>query len=165
FVPGGSSYVNGDFILHTFDFSVYPEFILLEKKVTLVAGIGPYFGNILGSKVTGTMAETIEWPFSTDSIEGPINGSAKDYFLTKDVGLEIVTGAEFEVAKGFKILLETNLKLGLVNYSNGALTYGYLKPYNFYVQLGVGYHFKDKNIREILNSLFTPKNSIKHNVE
>ena len=102
--------MRGDFILHTLDFSVYPEFSIEKGKFTFVGGIGPYFGSVLGSKIDGVMAQTVEWPFSTDSIEGPITGSAEDYFLKKDVGFETVLGAEFAVTERIKILLETNLK-------------------------------------------------------
>ena len=150
----GSSYVTGDFTLNTLDFSVYPEFIVLDKEITVVAGAGPYFGTILNSKVNGEMWDSTE-VWYVESTSGPISGSASKYFLTRDVGLELVTGGEYEFSDGIKVLLEANLKLGLVNFSNAQLTYGYLKPVNFFLQVGVGYHFKDKNIREMIIDLLT----------
>jgi len=115
--------------------------IVFGKKPTGFIYIGPYVGQLLYSKINGT----IDIWHGTTTHSDTLNGKATKDFVNTDFGIAIGGGIDIPIYKRLNFLIETTSSIGLRNLSTAWST-DFFNFLNIKIEIGFTYNFGNRGL-------------------
>ncbi len=134
--------------IHSLNLRILPE-IRIGKKYGAFVNIGPYFGFIIDSQISG-IGSSGDIIGNNDSWTE--SGNAKDDFNGLDFGFSSTLGLEIPITTKLILITDINYGIGLSNISRGSLgSYAeFMNSKNLYITGGLVYKINGFNFTEIL---------------